>query len=205
MRKILFLISGCFLAMGIGCAQPPSQTKELADDTVDQIKTTSASVDAMGTPNASWSDADLDKLKALLNDLQKQTTQARTYTGKVGSIIEKSVGFDRIDRSVNAKKLSLEQVRTEKSVQTAKDQRTETLRKLEVQKAFQVQALFKMGEPSSAWSAEMLNRYVDQIGQIEKTIDQQVAIEGETESSKSSRESLKGLREVGYLRKATKP
>ncbi len=205
MGKLSFFILVSFLSMTAGCAESPSKTKDQADDTVAAIKSTSASINAMGNPSASWSDSELTKLKELLSDIQKQTAQARTYTGKLGSIIEKSVNFEQIDRATQAKWISLQTAQTAKLQQMTLEQRTEKLRVLEVQKAYQVQALFKLGEPSSAWTNEMLNRYVAQIDRIEKTVDAQVAIEGETDSSKSSRESLKGLRDVGYLRKSVKP
>lgn len=203
MNKFSLLALISVFSMAVGCAESPSKTKDQADETVAVIKSTSASINAMGTPSASWSDAELTKLKDLLSDMQKQTTQARAYTGKLGSIVGKSVNFDQIDRATQTKWISLQQAQEAKTRQTTQEQRVEKLRVLEVQKAYQVQALFKLGEPSSAWTTEMLNQYTAQIDQIEKTVDAQVVIEGETESSKSTRESLKGLREVGYLRKAT--
>ena len=103
----------CFFLMGtvVSCKTEEQKAQEQSESLTDQQNRLVEKIRAMGTPNTSWSDEDLDSYGVLLDRLESVENQLENYDGTHGITI---TGGDN-DNVIAVLRSRLETVRTLKA------------------------------------------------------------------------------------------
>jgi hypothetical protein len=191
MTRLFRVLSVALVALAIaGCAKT---TKEKADEVVKEHNRLVGEINAMGTPDSSWSDSKLNAYEAKLNRLEAVDRKGEELNGKDGVLI---TGGYSTPWLISQGRSELASARAAKSRQSIEEPRrsqgqssidrynstVERYNSLVSTGADQYARLRAMGVPDESWSDLRVRQYDRLLDQLIANIDNRLQILSENPS-----------------------